>query len=163
MTPMIDVVFLMLIFFVCTASFQIAEEILPTSLTAFGAATPTDLSPQELELDRVVVKLRLHAGQPTWLVNDRPLDSLPQVAKLLRAVVQIDPAVPAILDCQGQVPLGHVIDVYDLCRQVGFDKIQFAASFSAGESFSPGRQAGSDLDGRRKTQKKKQETADERG
>ena len=144
MTPMIDVVFLLLIFFVCTASFQIAEEMLPTNLTAFGATAPTDVLPPELDLDRVVVKLRLHAQQPTWLVNDRPLDSLSRVAQLLREVAEIDPAVPVILDCEGQVPLGQVIDVYDLCRQVGFDKIQFAASFSDGESFSPGRQAGSD-------------------
>ncbi|MEA1952290.1 MAG: biopolymer transporter ExbD, partial [Planctomycetota bacterium] len=29
MTPMIDVIFLLLIFFVCTASFQMLEEVLP--------------------------------------------------------------------------------------------------------------------------------------
>ena len=32
MTPMIDVVFLLLVFFVWTASFQVVENMLPTSL-----------------------------------------------------------------------------------------------------------------------------------
>ena len=34
MTPMIDVVFLLLIFFVATASFQMVEHVLPSSLQA---------------------------------------------------------------------------------------------------------------------------------
>ena len=42
MTPMIDVVFQLLIFFICTASFQLAEELLPTSLAITGdAAAPS--------------------------------------------------------------------------------------------------------------------------
>ena len=32
MTPMIDVVFLLLIFFICTASFQIVEQNLPSRI-----------------------------------------------------------------------------------------------------------------------------------
>ena len=37
MTPMIDVIFLLLIFFVCTARFRASEEVLPTSLSLPGA------------------------------------------------------------------------------------------------------------------------------
>ena len=43
MTPMIDVIFLLLIFFVCTASFRAVEEVLPTNLSlpgAIGAESP---------------------------------------------------------------------------------------------------------------------------
>ena len=44
MTPMIDVVFLLLIFFVCTASFQIAEALLPAPLAYAGnVQTPTEI------------------------------------------------------------------------------------------------------------------------
>ena len=39
MTPMIDVIFLLLIFFVSTASFQAAEETLPTNLSLPGAVS----------------------------------------------------------------------------------------------------------------------------
>ncbi len=45
MTPMIDVVFLLLIFFVCKASFQIAEAVLPSPL-ATGGTTAVELPPE---------------------------------------------------------------------------------------------------------------------
>jgi len=127
MTPMIDVVFLLLIFFVCTASFQIAEETLPTNLLLSGSTVAAG-PPSKLELDRVVVKIRMNGGRLTWLIDSRPYDSLEAVAGVLRAVADVDLGVPLVIDAGGDVPLGHVIDLYDLSRQIGFDKIQFAAS-----------------------------------
>jgi biopolymer transport protein ExbD len=47
---------------------------------------------------------------------------------VLGEVAQIDASLPVILDVDGQVPLGDMIDVYDLSRLVGFDRIQFAAA-----------------------------------
>ncbi len=130
MTPMIDVVFLLLIFFVCTASFQMAEETLPTSLLAIGNAAPTEEPLDEPLPDEIIVKLRLSAGRPTWLVNDRSFDTLPHVEQVLRSVFEIDAAVPVILDTGGEVPLGRMIDLYDLCRRIGFEEIQFAATIT---------------------------------
>jgi len=127
MTPMIDVVFLLLIFFVCTASFQIAEETLPTNLLLSGS-TVVAAPPSEVDLDRVVVKIRLNGGRLAWFLDERPYDSLEAVAGLLRAVADVDVSVPLVIDAGGEVPLDHVIDLYDLARQIGFDKIQFAAS-----------------------------------
>ena len=128
MTPMIDVVFLLLIFFVCTASFQIAEEILPAGLLALGgSAVDVDIQP-EVDLERVIVKIGYREGRVAWLVNERPYENLSQVRDVLSAVAQIDAGVPVILDVEGAVPLGSVIDAYDVCRIAGFDKIQFAAS-----------------------------------
>jgi biopolymer transport protein ExbD len=127
MTPMIDVVFLLLVFFVCTASFQAPEDVLPSSILAAGT-TPSDLKLEpEPNLERVVVKLRSPAGRLAWIVNDRPYDNLRAVRDGLKAVAEIDPGLPVILDVDGAVPLGDVIDVYDISRVVGFDKIQFAA------------------------------------
>jgi biopolymer transport protein ExbD len=132
MTPMIDVVFLLLIFFVCTASFQIVEEILPSSLLAAGGvASPVEVDvPPDLE--QVVVKIRGTRDRLVWIVNDQPQDDLPAVRSVLRTVAEIDPSVPVILDVRGDVPLGAVIDVYDASRLAGFDKIQFAASVPVG-------------------------------
>ncbi len=131
MTPMIDVVFLLLIFFVCTASFSIAEQTLPTHLLAIGANEPSDVVPQEADLERVVIKLRLADDRVHWSINDRPCESSQAAAAILRSVAEIDASVPVILDATGDVPLGEVIDAYDLCREIGFSKIQFAASVAA--------------------------------
>jgi biopolymer transport protein ExbD len=127
MTPMIDVVFLLLIFFVCTASFQIAESLLPTTLAA-GQSTAAPATDVEPELEHVVVKGRLEAGTTVWTVNQRRCDSLATLRAVLGEVAQIDASLPVILDVDGQVPLGDMIDVYDLSRLVGFDRIQFAAA-----------------------------------
>ncbi len=128
MTPMIDVVFLLLIFFVCTASFQIAESILPAGLVALGGSTADVEFDPEPDLERVIVKITYREGRVGWLVNERPYDSLADVRSVLSAVAQIDAGLPVIIDVEPPVPLGHVIDAYDVCRLVGFDKIQFAAS-----------------------------------
>ena len=128
MTPMIDVVFLLMIFFVCTASFQVLEDVLPSNLLAAGA-TPSEIEIEpEPNLEQVVVKLQQRDGQLVWIINDQPYENLPQVRDVLRAVAEIDASVPVILDVEGSVPLGDVIDVYDLSRMAGFDQIQFAAS-----------------------------------
>jgi biopolymer transport protein ExbD len=126
MTPMIDVVFQLLIFFICTASFQVAEELLPTSLAAAdgaGSPTPIEIAPDQ----QVVVRGVRVAARTQWTVNDRPGGSLDEVEQVLRAVGEIDRTLPIILDVAPDVPLGDMIDVYDLSRIIGFEQIQFAA------------------------------------
>ncbi len=127
MTPMIDVVFQLMIFFVCTASFQLAEELLPTSLAvASGTSTPTPIE-LEPELEQIVVRATRDDGQTHWGVNERPCESLVEVRQVLRAAAEIDRSLPVILDVADEVPLGDMIDAYDLCRLERFEKIQFAA------------------------------------
>jgi len=129
MTPMIDVVFLLLVFFVWTASFQIVEHLLPSNLMAVaGQGDPMEIDPEEAEFEPVVVRVRISDGRPLWLVNDTPRDSLKQVGEMLRVLADIKGDAPVILDPDPGVPLGDVIDLYDLARLAGFVRIQFAAS-----------------------------------
>ncbi len=137
MTPMIDVIFLLLIFFVCTASFQVAEEVLPARLALPGsvaeAPPPPDLELEEL--DEVIVHVAWQQNRPVWQLRlpgsrspQRTCNSLAQLRGLLQAVAGIRADLPVILDVEPLVPVEHLIDVYDLCRQVGLQRIQFAAS-----------------------------------
>ena len=129
MTPMIDVVFLLLVFFVWTASFQAVEFLLPSNLaTATGseAFPPEDQPPPEI--DQVVVQLDQTAGRTTWIINDSPAASLAAVQATLDQVASIRNDVPLIIDPTPAVPLGDVIDVYDVARLAGFDEIQFTAT-----------------------------------
>jgi biopolymer transport protein ExbD len=130
MTPMIDVVFLLLIFFLCTASFQISEQMLPSAVRiASGEGTDdVDIPPELEDLEQIVVKILWQDGQPRWQVNREPKATLQQVADVLTDAAAIDTAVPVILDVAGPVPLEHVIEAYDVSRSIGFSKIQFAAS-----------------------------------
>jgi biopolymer transport protein ExbD len=125
MTPMIDVVFQLLIFFICTASFQLSEELLPTGLAITGGAVPPmiDIDP---EIERIIVRGKSIDRGTKWTVNDRSCTSLVEVGQMLRAVAAIDRALPVVLDVGSEVPLGDMIDVYDLCRLVRFERIEFA-------------------------------------
>jgi biopolymer transport protein ExbD len=126
MTPMIDVVFQLLIFFICTASFQLSEELLPTSLAIAGGPTPAATIENEADLKRIVVRGESIDGQTKWTVDDRSSPSLVEVEQMLRAAATTDRALPVVLDVAGDVPLGDMIDVYDLCRLVHFERIEFA-------------------------------------
>jgi biopolymer transport protein ExbD len=129
MTPMIDVIFLLLIFFVCTASFQAAEEVLPTNLSLPGtvdADIPVD--PEWEDLEQIVINLFWRAGRVRWQISGRDYDRLEDVRAVLAAMAGFKADLPVILDVDGNVPLENVIDVYDLCRQIGLRRIQFAVS-----------------------------------
>jgi len=126
MTPMIDVVFQLLIFFVCTASFQAMEEVLPMGLAPAADTGTTASVETDPEVERLVVTAMRAGGETQWVVNERASRSLADVRTALEEVAQSDRLRPVTLDVAGKVPLGDMIDVYDLCRLVGLEKIDFA-------------------------------------
>jgi biopolymer transport protein ExbD len=129
MTPMIDVIFLLLIFFVCTASFSAPEEVLPTHLLLPGTVDSDMPIPPELEdLEELIIEVSRREGRPLWKVGGSDYGKLLQLHAVLRAVHDLQADLPVILDVAPNVPMENVIDVFDLCREVGFEKIQFAAS-----------------------------------
>jgi len=130
LTPMIDVVFLLLVFFIWNAQLQKVEYVLPSQLSVAAGnqeAKPMEPLP-EADFDDVVVRIRWLNEQPSWSINDNPVASLTQLQERLMIIQEIKRDAPVILHPDKQVPLGHVIDVYDRSRSAGFDRIQFAAS-----------------------------------
>ncbi len=128
MTPMIDVVFLLLIFFVCTASFQIAEQILPAGLTLPAGSSTIDPSDVEPDLDQLVVTLQHANDQLQWTLNEQPYTRIEQLYERLSAIAGIDATLPVILDIDGAVAMVEVIQLYDVCQLAGLQRIHFAAS-----------------------------------
>lgn len=129
MTPMIDVIFLLLIFFVCTASFQPPEEILPTRLSMPGAVeSDVEIDPELLDLDEIVVKVLWRDGRARWQINGRDYDHLKAVGEVLAAASRLQSDLPVILDIEPTVPMKDVIDLYDICRAIGLEQVRFAAS-----------------------------------
>jgi biopolymer transport protein ExbD len=130
MTPMIDVVFLLLVFFVWTASFQIVEQILPTTMSAQLGSEQSDVQPppEPQDFEDVVVKIGWDGQAVNWSINAQPLDSLKAVGAQLTTISQIQTEATVILHPQKIVPLGHVIEVYDVAKGVGFEKVSFAVN-----------------------------------
>jgi len=132
MTPMIDVVFLLLVFFVWTASFQIIEYVLPTELSMTeGQGSREQIPDPSWDFEPVVIRLLWRNEQPVYVVNESRVGSLAEIGKVLTAIAQIKSDNPVIIDPEPAVPFGHVIDVYDRSRLAGFEQVQFAASTDA--------------------------------
>lgn len=130
MTPMIDIVFLLLIFFVVTASGQVREALLPTELSASGSVESEIMPPEPTPLTvEVWLKLTFLAEQQQTTVdmNGTVYTDMTKLKNQLRTLAELGPENPVILDISGSVPLGDVVDVYDTCQAAGFDSVSFAA------------------------------------
>jgi biopolymer transport protein ExbD len=128
LTSMIDVVFLLLIFFVCTAGFQPPEFALPGALPPDALGAEAGIPPEpRLELERIVVTLAAERGTVEIRVNDQPCASLVQLRALLDQLARIDATLPVTLDVGPRVPFGVAIDACDASRLAGFQEVQFAA------------------------------------
>jgi len=132
LTPMIDCVFLLMVYFIWSSSFAVVEMSLPSELSAqptgSGPANPAEPPPPEADFDQVVVRVLLTESGPAWQINETPVASLAELRGTLATIARIKRDAPVILDPDQNVPLGNVIDVFDLSRLVGLEKIQFATS-----------------------------------
>ena len=130
MTPMIDVVFLLLVFFVWTASFQIVEHVLPSEVSQqIGSeASPNVEPPPPKDFEDIVVKIGIANTLPTWKINGEPLASLAELEQQLNVISKIDNSVTVILDPESIVPLGDLIEAYDAALVAGFSKVSFAVT-----------------------------------
>ncbi|MGL6194837.1 MAG: ExbD/TolR family protein [Thermoguttaceae bacterium] len=136
MTSMIDVIFLLLIFFVCTANFNTVEESLPTNLSLPGSIEDTSIkSPEDEDFKPVWIQIIASEASPTqstaptllnWRVQGRDCVSVVEVESVLTDISQIKHDLPVIIDPIGAVPFGDVVNIYDLCRKLGLTRIQLS-------------------------------------
>lgn len=130
MTPMIDVVFLLLVFFVWTASFQIVEHVLPSEMSELTGSDPIDqvAPPPPKDFDDVVVRIGWSGDAPTWKINNQLLPSLANVKEQLLTISDIQTDALVILHPDPIVPLGFVIETYDAAKASGFEQVSFAVN-----------------------------------
>jgi len=130
MTPMIDVVFLLLVFFVWTSSFEEPEYDLPSSIaqppdgiaeTEVVAATPVE------PFDEIILKIASQSGLVRYTLNDQPLVDLIDLSDRLKAILAIGVQPPVIIDPAEDITMDTAIEAYDVARTAGADRVLFAA------------------------------------
>jgi biopolymer transport protein ExbD len=84
--------------------------------------------PETIDFELVVVEISWPNNTPAWQVNGVAQDSLVALRQTLTAIAKAKSDLPVVLDPVPQVPLGYVIEVFDIARGVGFSKVQFAAA-----------------------------------
>lgn len=129
-TPMIDVVFLLLIFFMCTLKFKILENKLATYL-------PTDKGLnthfEELEpVEKIRIKLSLRGSDCICYINGKPLGLMPEVAPMAyKKIHQLKTASeksPAEIDPDPRVPHKYVVSIVDECMRAKLAEITFTGA-----------------------------------
>lgn len=125
MTPMIDVIFQLLIFFLCTAGFAVPEAVLPTELPRNAAISTLPATPKD---PTEVVKVQLSGREELVIqMNRQPVATVSDLEERLRQIARISGDVPVILDVSTEVPIGHVIQIYDKALSSGLRNVHFAA------------------------------------
>ena len=122
LTPMIDVVFQLLIFFMVSTTF--------TRETQLKLELPQAASGQRVE-DRSVQQLELTiAANGEMALNDRTLmrSDLETLTAALRRESGGDTLLPVIITADAQTPHQYVIIAMDAAGQLGFSKLRLTTS-----------------------------------
>lgn len=130
MTPMIDVIFLLLVFFLTTSSFQMVEQLLPSAVSQvkepLGDSPEPPPEPTQDALEQVIIKLNLQGDTVDALLNGVALADLSQLKSRFQALGQVRANVPVIIDPAVSVQAKDVVLVYDWARQAGLSRVYLA-------------------------------------
>ena len=130
LTPLIDVVFLLLIFFMVSTTFV-------TDATGMRVDLPRSSS-QEAIPEGSDLTLQLEADG-TITMDDRPLTAA-QLSAELRKAAEKDPNTLVVLRADSELSHGRVVDVMDLARRIGLTS--FAIATESAGSEAPARAPG---------------------
>jgi len=126
MTSMIGVIFLLLIFFVCTANFDRIEALLTTELASPGVTGNVAVTdPVLLNLDHARITISYENGQPVWLVEGRNCQTLRDLQAILVQIAKAKNDFPMVIFCNENESVEFWLDVIDAGREVGMTNISF--------------------------------------
>jgi biopolymer transport protein ExbD len=130
MTPMIDVVFLLLVFFLWTSSFQRPEHDLSSAIALPPLGT-TSISSEHLPpviYDEIVIRLLRVSDRSTAEIrfNDQRLADPAVLADRLGEIAGLGTQPAVIVYPDAEVSMGEAIAVYDAIRAAGIDEVMFA-------------------------------------
>jgi len=119
LTSMIDVVFLLLIFFIVTANFAQDEHKLPATLvTEGGGVQSNDLQPQ-------IIQILMQGSMPIFTMGEVAV----QDAKSLEALLKNLPKEPGVaIKCEPDVPISAIAAALQAARDAGFQKRSYVPS-----------------------------------
>ncbi len=129
MTPMIDVVFLLLVFFVWTSSFELPEFDLPSAIAeppSGGTASQSQKVPAEA-FDEIVVRLEVKDAALVINFGGESLTSVIELRETLTKILSLGVQPPIIIDPADNVIMSDAVRVYDAARNAGADRVLFAA------------------------------------
>jgi biopolymer transport protein ExbD len=126
LTSLIDVVFLLLIFFMVSTTFE-RQAALKIDLPEASAEAEPQESPERLE---VVID----AEGRIYLNDNQLVDSAPATIRAaFRELAGEDRSMPVLIRADAQTPHLHVVTVMDVSGQLGFTRLSIATQRSGEE------------------------------
>lgn len=122
MTPLIDLVFLLLTYFLFTLSLTAQEGVLPSKL-----ALGEDPSEQQQEDDpeQVILRLVRTGDAVQYFVDDWPVTGFTEMVGRLRALPK---QTLVVIDAAPTVATAPVIRTYNQCLKLGLSRVVFPVS-----------------------------------
>lgn len=131
MTPMIDVVFLLLIFFVVASVGQVPDELLPASITEGTTGPVETVQPDEL-IPPQEIRIKLGRSEKRLVIRLNAAIVTPEeLQERLSRLAQIDLTSRVVMDVEDNVLVQHFMTVYERCQVLGFQNISFAVPHAA--------------------------------
>jgi biopolymer transport protein ExbD len=134
MTPLIDVIFLLLIFFIMTMQFQKPEGVLANRLPEKSGLAAEQ--PQDREIVRLRIRLVIAGGDmPSIFLQDREVRSYEDLHGFLTMLPE---DVLLVVEPEARVPYRHVVGVYNTCIKAGKHTIVFSMARPGSPAPAPG-------------------------
>ncbi len=149
MTPMIDVTFLLLIFFLLTLKFKTLEGKLSAYLPKDVGVNTSDAEPKEKVEIKITVVAEGKRVDPNDMTKDysgegrfeyigrklryqvgpRSTSEIDELAKSLRRMIDADPERPATIDSRPGTVYGDIVPVLDVAVDAGYQDITFVGEY----------------------------------
>ena len=113
LTPLIDCVFLLLIFFMLTSSFVLVPGI--------NVKLPKAVTSQRLTFQRVVIVI---TSEDIIYLKNKPVTLKELFDTLKKERVEV-----VLIKADRDASLGRVVEVWDICRKLGIEKIGIATTY----------------------------------
>ena len=132
MTPMIDVVFLLLVFFICASVGSTADKLLPAELNGNSSSSmeaAASAEPEKWEHPPVQIRIEpsVAGNNPIAVfLDEEPLPGINVLSQRLTLLGAADPSTRIILNVNDDVEVQQFILIYDLCQKLKFENVSFA-------------------------------------
>jgi biopolymer transport protein ExbD len=124
MTSMVDVTFLLLVFFMITASFSVTKALMtqpPSAEEGAASAAPSPMTMDELAEESVVVEI---GADDSIRVDDVPVAGPVELGEVLVAKIGSEGKTEMVIEAEYRATHGMVVAVTDVAMQAGMQRVR---------------------------------------
>ena len=137
LTPIIDVIFLLQIFFICTAHWEDVERRLATEIQNTSAAgSNADNQDQLSDLEPIMIEIVDEENKQTFRLNGEKIDDFSTLEKRLIALGQRVPELPVTIKTSPKTAFATFVQLHDACSVARFESITLAHQASSNTNSS---------------------------